>query len=379
MVRIVPLVKPHLPSLEEIETELRGMLNSGRLTNIGPYSQRFESAVADFLGVSHAVCAASGTTGLCLLLNTLPKGSEVLVPSFTFVATVQSVLWNGLVPVFVDIESDTFTMCPKSAKAALSSRTSAILAVNTFGAPCGIDDLAELAKRARVSLYFDSAHALGATHKGKRLGAFGDAEVFSLSATKLLACGEGGIVTSNNRSLYEALLDRRNYGFRHGSRDCANMGLNGKFTEFGAILGLKGLDSLDARIRRRNELASTYRTRLGAIKGIEFQKVKAGDYSTFKDFVILCDPEKLGLNREELAAHLRGKGIETASYFSPAVHELSYFKNYLQSGSELGRTSLLQERVLSLPIYSDLTEEEVEYVIAAVEDVCNSSGTPMSS
>ena len=365
----IRLVKPHLPRLEEIQDDVRATLESGHLTNFGAYSERLEMEVRQLLGVKHALCVSNATTGLMLLLSTLPERSEVLVPSFTFLPTVQPILWNSLAPVFVDIDPESYTILPDLVASNLSNETAAILAVNTFGAPCAIEQLGKVARSKGVRLFFDSAHALGSMHNDRYLGGFGDAEVFSLSATKLLPCGEGGVITTNDDSIFEAILNGRNYGFVHKGRDCSNLGLNGKITEFSAILGLRGIGSLNKRVRRRNEIAQAYYRHLSALPGLSFQRISPGDMSTYKDFTVVVDSQEYGMDRVALRNELGGRGIETASYFSPAIHQMTYFRRKSFRQTQMDNTNLIQERIVSLPIYSDLSNEELEYVVQAMQDV----------
>jgi dTDP-4-amino-4,6-dideoxygalactose transaminase len=365
----IPLVKPSLPKFEEIEYELRTMLASGRLTNFGPFSQELEQRFSKLLRVKHSLCVSNATTGLLLLLNTLPKGSEVLVPSFTFLPTVQAILWNSLIPVFVDIDIETYTISPDSIASQITEQTSAILAVHTFGNPCDIDALQDIARKKKVKLFFDSAHAFGAKHKDAYVGNCGDAEVFSLSATKLLPCGEGGVITTNSDFIYEATINRRNYGFKHNSRNCANLGLNGKITEFSAILGLKEIDSIDEEVRKRNKIAQKYIQSLSGLEGIEFQQVRDMDRSTYKDFTIAFDGSSSRLERDILMKELLSRGIEVDAYFSPAIHQMEYFQNLPIKQTNLTTTNSLEKKILSIPIYSDLSDDEVNYIINAIKDI----------
>lgn len=366
----IPLVQPCLPTLQEIEPDLRQMLDSGRLTNFGPFSVRLEAQARRDLGVAHAAAVSSATSGLCLLLSTLSRGSEVIVPSFTFVATVQAIVWNGLVPVFADIDQGTLNVCPRSVEARLSSRTAAILAVHAFGAPCNIEALREISRDRHVPLFFDSAHAFGSRHSGTMVGSFGDAEVFSLSATKVVPSGEGGLVTTNNKRLHNAILDRRNYGLKaNGSRDCANPGLNAKLPEFSAIMASREIISLDWRVRRRNEIARRYLAGLKELPGLRFQEIQCGDISTYKDFTIQVEPNRFGTDRNQLRASLAHVGIETAPYFWPAIHRMTLFSKYASDSQPLPETDRACDQILSLPIFETMSDESVDFVIRSIASV----------
>ncbi len=363
----IPLVKPFLPTLEEVSAEISHVLSSGQLTNFGPFSRELDSTVCEYLGVRYALCLSNASTGLMLLLNILPKGTEVIVPSFTFLPTVMALLWNDLIPVFADIDT-TYTLCPERVKECITSRTSAIVGVHVFGNPCHVEALSDLAAERNLKLFFDSAHAFGATVHDKHIGTFGDAEVFSFSATKLLSCGEGGAICTNDESLYREILDRRNYGFAWKSYNCRNMGTNAKISEFSAILGLWGLRltpegrRIDIQVEARNKIAEQYRARLAGIPGLGYQDVLADNKSTYKDFTLVVESEVFGCDRDEVKKTLNNRGIESASYFSPPIHKMRLFSNYDVTGN-LVVTDHVERRILSLPIYHGLSDSQMDFII----------------
>jgi dTDP-4-amino-4,6-dideoxygalactose transaminase len=359
----IPLAKPDLPSLEQIAPQLDGMLQSGRISNFGPYSKALEEQISAFSKVKNALCVSNATTGLTLLLNTLAPGSEVIVPSFTFAATTQALLWNSLVPVFADIDSHSYTLSVESVAATITDKTSAIVAVHTFGNPCKIEGLKSIAERCGLRLFYDSAHALGSRHHGAPLGQFGDAEVFSLSATKLVACGEGGAITTNDEDLLEAVIDRRNYGLDKESCDCVSVGANGKITEFSSILGLWSLSSLNERVQRRNRIAQSYINGLRGLPGLQFQKIQDEDTSSFKDFTVRIDADQFGLGRDRVRQLLAEAGIETRAYFSPSLHRTSLFATSATEYMHLETTDLVARSILSLPIYGEFRDRDQDYVI----------------
>lgn len=272
----------------------------------------------------------------------------------------------------VDIDIDTYTISPSAVASKITDRTSAILSVHTFGNPCAVEELEDIVRNTGISLFFDSAHAFGSRHGGKYLGGFGEAEVFSLSATKLLPCGEGGVITTNSDSIFRSILDRRNYGFMVNSRDCANMGLNGKITEFSAILGIKEIDSIDVQVQKRNQIAQNYCRAMCDMPGIGFQRIKSNDVSTYKDFTIVIDSRLFGLDRNILKRELQTRGIETDAYFSPAVHQMQYFRKWPVDKPSLTNTEILEKKILSLPIYTDLKDDEFQYIIQAIQEIYNS-------
>lgn len=364
----IPLVRPCLPERAAFDAAVDAIYATGRLSNFGPYSDSLEQETCSITGAPHAAAVSNATAGLWIVLNTLPANSEVIVPSFTFVATIQAITTNphGLVPVFADVDSESLNVSPDAVERAITKRTSAILAVHAFGAPCEVDALEEIATRYGLKLFFDAAHAFGSRFRGQAVGAFGDAEVFSLSATKVIPAGEGGVIATRSDILHRGILDRRNYGLQHnGSRDCANDGVNGKITELAAALAVEELRTLDARVHRRNEIATRYLAGLRGLPGVSFQFIDARNVTTYKDFVVIIDPVRFGVTRDELRAHLKRRGIETAPYFWPPAHRMIRFARYA-AGADLPVTEHAAGRILSLPIYEELRDEEVDSVIDAV-------------
>src|ERR1700730_6324596 len=209
--RLLPIVDPEGVPGEEFLEEVRGILASKQLTN-GVYVRKFEEAAAKYLGVAHCVAVSNCTAGVLLVLKALDLRGEVILPSFTFHATAHAVVWNGLTPVFADCAANTFCVAPQAVRAQVSNRTAALLAVHLFGTPAAVKELEEIAGELQIPLLFDAAHAFGSLSHGDHVGRFGTAEVFSLSPTKLVVAGEGGLVATGDAGLAEKLRAARNYG-----------------------------------------------------------------------------------------------------------------------------------------------------------------------
>lgn len=365
----IPLVSPLLPDIDDVIADLRASHATGRLTNFGPFVRAFERRSSAVLGVRHASTTCNATTALEMLLDTLPQRCHVVVPSFTFPATAQAVTMRMRVPLFADIDPETLNLGPDSVEAAITPRTRAILAVHAFGVPCPIAELAEIAARRNLLLVFDAAHAFGSRYRGTYVGGFGDAEVFSISATKVMPAGEGGLITTNDARLHESMLDRRNYGYaRDGSRDCRNQGWNAKLPEHNASLALREIETLEERVRRRNEIARHYLAGLAGVPGLRFQRVPDGDTSTYKDFTIQVDAARFGISRDDLRDALRAQAIESEAYFWPPLHRMTFFRRYARRSAPLSATEAVADRILSLPLFEEMTEEQVDRVIAAVTE-----------
>ncbi len=355
-------IAPALPPLEEVLALYASAYREGVITN-SRLVRRFEGAVAERLGVRHCVAVSSCTSGLMLVFKALGLEGEVILPSFTFFATAHSTLWNGLRPVFADCDAETWTICPEDVERKVTSRTAAILGVHLYGNPCEIETLSRIATRNRVKLLFDAAHAFGSQYQRRPVGQFGDAEVFSLSPTKLLVAGEGGLVTTNDAALAKRIRAGRNYG-DSGNYDPELLGLNARMTEFNAALGLAGLRMVDAKVERHNLIAAMYTKLLGSVPGVGFQVVRPGNMSSYKDYCVHIDEAEYGISRDEVRTALFAQNIETRTYFSPAVHQQRLYR----PGPGLRRTEVLAEGILSLPIYHSLPLETVARVANTVRD-----------
>ncbi|HZW03611.1 MAG TPA: aminotransferase class I/II-fold pyridoxal phosphate-dependent enzyme, partial [Anaerolineaceae bacterium] len=232
----VTIVRPVLPELSELQADVHTILSSGMVTK-GRYLREFEEAVCQHLGVKHAVAVSSCTTGLMLSYKLLGLTGDVVVPSFTFMATVAALVWNGLRPIYADVDPGTTNLDVAAAERAITPHTTAIVAVHNFGNPADIAELEALAHRHKLKLIFDAAHGFGALYQGVPVGKQGDAQIYSLSPTKLLITGEGGIVATNNDDLAEALRVGREYG-NSGAYDSLFAGLNARMPEFNALMGI---------------------------------------------------------------------------------------------------------------------------------------------
>ena len=359
----LPLARPTIPDPAAVADRLRGILESGVLTN-GPYVRDLEERAAEYLGVRHAVAVASCTAGLMLVLRAADLTGDVVLPSFTFQATAHAVSWNGLRPAFADIDPDTLTLSAGAAARATGMRASAILATHTYGTPAAVDGLAQAAQQSGIRLFFDAAHAFGARHGDRPVGGFGDAEVFSLTPTKPLVAGEGGIVATDDEGLAGEIGLARDYG-KEPDYDCRIIGLNARMSELHAAVALASLEGIDERIARRNAIAAAYREALGGIPGIGFPSVRAGDLSTYKDFTILVEPRGFGLDAAALGEALANEGAETRRYYAPPVHRTRAYRA-VAGGAYLPVTDEAAARVLTLPLWEAMTDEQVDLVAEAV-------------
>jgi dTDP-4-amino-4,6-dideoxygalactose transaminase len=362
----INIVRPVLPSLGSMDADIEHILQSGMVTK-GRYLHAFEQAVSEHLGVKHAVAVSSCTTGLMLVYRGLGLTGEVIVPSFTFMATVSALVWNGLKPVFADVDPYTTNLDPKAAEAAITPQTSAIVGVHNFGNPADIRELAALARRHKLKLIFDAAHGFGALYQGKPVGSHGDAQVFSLSPTKLLIAGEGGIVVTNDDALAKYVRLGREYG-NNGSYDSLFAGLNARMPEFNALMGLRSLDLLEEAAQNRNETAALYQEGLGNLPGIDFQLVRSGNRNSYKDFSITINADSFGMHRDQLSEALEAENIDTRKYYFPPVHRQIAYRDYYHD-RPLPNTDMLADNSLSLPIWSRMEESTALGICESVQRI----------
>lgn len=365
--KLVPIVKPPLYKYtrQDLLHKIKEILDSGMVTN-HIYVAELERKLAKYLQVKEAVGLASCTSGLILSLQLLDlRNKEVLLPSFTFSATAHAAYWNNCKIVFVDCDRETFNISIKDLEQKISDEVAGIIGVHIFGNPCEIDALERIARERNIKLIFDSAHALGAQYEGRKIGNFGDAEVFSCSPTKLFITIEGGVVSTNNPDLAEKLAVAGNYG-SYPDYTCEIPGLSARMTEINAVLGLEMLNDIDEMVANRNRYAGLYRTYLSEIPGIKFQETTKNSVCTYKDFAIVIDSDEFGIDRDLLYDVLNKENIISRKYFSPAVHQL---KAYSNSKSELSNTNFLSKNVLCLPIYSYMDKKLIENVCLAIQRI----------
>ncbi len=368
----VPLIKPDLPTLAEIREPVEEILANGRITNFGKYCQQFEQETQAYLG-AQTVALSSGTMGLLFSLGALglKPGQKVIFPSFTFVATAQAVLYAGGVPLFAEIDDD-MNLSPSDLEQLLDkhSDVGAVIAVHMYGLPAKVAEIQDVVDRAsaragrKIPLIFDAAHGFGASIAGRKVGSFGDAEVFSLSVTKVLVSVEGGLVSSRNPELIERIRSMRNYGIL-SNYNAHFPGMNGKMSEFHAIVGLHNVRRVDTLMAERQRRACLFKQAIDSRTCFRVLPWPAEVVHTFKDFTIRL-PEGYGVEaRDRVIRFLAEREIETRAYFFPPVHEQAYFAG--MADRPLPRTEALSRCVITLPFFTSITPEQIEWVVSSLE------------
>ena len=361
---MIPITRPELPPLEEYTALLEEIWDSRMLSNFGPMAQRLESLTGDYLGVPTRV-VVSGDIGLTLTIAAmdLPRGSTCLVPSFTFNSTINAILWNGLRPVFVDIDPDAFTMDPADANSAAADAgdVSLIVATHVFGNPADADGLRAVADRHGARLLFDAAHGYGASRDGVKVGGLGDAEVFSLSGTKPVTTAEGGLIATNDPGLLERIKLLRGYGF-FGDYNSKLVGLNGKMSELHAALGLLTMRRVDEALAVREGHIAAYRAVLDTVPGIAYQRVRPQDRSTYKDFALIFTDRAC---RDKVETALSTEAIQTKRYFKPC-HSMDAFASL--STRPLPVTEGMHDRILCIPLFESLPVDDIDRITGLIRD-----------
>jgi dTDP-4-amino-4,6-dideoxygalactose transaminase len=350
--------RPFTPPLDAVVARLRPSYDCGELTN-GRLVRELEEQAAARLGVAHVVALSSCTSGLMLTIQAVAPDGPVLVPSFTFSASGHAVLWNGLKPLLAECDPSSFQLDLADAESRLDE-AGAILATHVFGAPCNPSAVEKLGESRGLPTLFDAAHAFGALHEGRPVGSFGTAEIFSLSPTKPVVAGEGGLVATDDEELARTLRVGRDYG-NPGNYDTLFAGLNARMSEFHAAMALESLALLDDQIRMRAAVASLYRDGLFDLPGIAVQEISPADTSTYKDFTVIVDPEAFGLGRNDVVKGLRAEGIDTRNYFDPPLHGQRAYA-HLGAGP-FPVTDQVAARVTSLPMFAGLPLHAAEAVV----------------
>ena len=344
------------------------VLRSGRLA-LGPKSREFEQMISDYVGVKHAVAVNSGTSALHLIVRALGigPGDEVLVPSFTFAASVNAIIYEGAVPVFVDIEPETYNLDHRDLEQKITSRTKAIMVVDVFGHPAEWNDILRIAGKYNLHIVDDSCEALGAEYKGSKVGQFGDAAVFAFYPNKQITTGEGGIVVTNDEDIARLCRSMRNQGrgemgvwLQH-----QRLGYNYRMDEMSAALGVSQLKKIEKFLMKREQVARWYNERLSGLDWVIPPVVK--DYVRKSWFVYVITLAE-GLEREPVMKELERQGVPCRGYFSP-VHLQPYIRDYLGSlEGDLPTTESVARRTIALPFHNNLRPEEIDIVVDALKN-----------
>jgi dTDP-4-amino-4,6-dideoxygalactose transaminase len=353
---------PNVGDRDRFLKRAAGILDSRWFTNNGPVVQEFEAALCEYLGVKNCLAINNGTVALQLAARALGLTGEVIVPSFTFVATVHSMMWQGLTPVFCDVEPDSHLIDVRKIEALITDKTSAILGVHTWGSACNTDAIADIAEQHNLSVLYDAAHAIGSSHNGVKIGNFGDLECFSFHATKFVNAFEGGAITTNNDKLASKVRLLRNFGFT-GKDEVVQIGTNGKMSEICAAMGLTSLESVDHFVRVNVERHKKYMDVLHGFPGIHIPTYGEGVGHNHQYLVVQVDEHQTRLSRDTLVALLHAEGVLARRYFYPGVHRMEPYRSLFPGTDQhLPETIKLSTSLMILPTGGAVTSREVETI-----------------
>jgi len=357
------VTRPLLPDLKEIYRELEKIWASKWITNNGPEHQIFEDELRRRLNVPNVSLFNNGTTALLVAVNSLGLKGEVITTPFTFPATPHALFWNGITPVFCDIDDKSMTINPDKIEQMVTPKTTAILGVHVFGTPCNIKKIQEIANRYGLKVIYDAAHAFDTEVDGIGIGNFGDISMFSFHATKLFHTAEGGALTYKDTDLKQCIDLLKNFGIK--SEDEVVMpGINGKMNEIQAALGLINLRYLEAEREKRKRIIDTYTHCLSDIVGIRLNELPNNVSNSYQYVVIRIEQERFGISRDEVYKRLREYNVYARKYFYPLCSDYPCYKNLPSADPvNLPVAKKVVDEVLCLPLYGELA-------IASVEKIC---------
>lgn len=366
--RPITVTSPLLPDLDEFNTYLREIWNKKWLTNNGSYHKELEKALCEYLKVQHLSLFANGTLALLVALKALNISGDVITTPYSFVATSHSLVWNGINPVFVDIEPNTFNIDPHKIEAAITPNTTAILPVHVYGNPCDTSAIQQIADKYNLRVIYDAAHAFGITQNDKTLLDYGDLSILSFHATKVYSTIEGGAIICRSEEMKQQIDYLKNFGFANETT-VLMPGINAKLNEVQAAFGLLSLQKVDEAIAKRKHIAEMYRKYLEDIQGIRFLLDMEGLKHNYGYFPILVDEKEYGISRDILYEKLKANNIYGRRYFYPLISEFPVYKNLKSAAAEnLPVANRVANSVICLPIHQDLTDKDIEYIVSVIKN-----------
>ena len=376
---IITVTSPLLPNLDDFTKELRKIWDSKWITNNGKYHQRFEAALAEYLGVPYVSLFTNGTLPLITALQALRITGEVITTPYSFVATTHALWWNGIKPVFVDIDPATGNLDPNKIEAAITPRTTAILPVHVYGKPCDVDSIQTIADTYGLKVIYDAAHAFGvkvdarqakALSKGKGdyasiLNA-GDLSTLSFHATKVFNTVEGGAMIMHDEKTKKRIDYLKNFGFA-GETTVVGPGINSKMDEMRSAYGLLNLKQVDAAIEARHQVAIKYREALRDVEGITFFDDMPGVKHNYSYFPIFVDAVKYGMTRDELYFKMKSANVLGRRYFYPLISEFSTYRGLESAAPEnLPNAHKMADSVICLPMHHALSDEDIQRTLDCI-------------
>lgn len=366
MTELINVTRSSMPLYEEYCEEIKEIWDTHWLTNMGVKHKKLQAELENYLDIPHAILYTNGHLALENIIAAMnfPKGSEVITTPFTFISTTHSIVRNGLVPVFCDINDKDYTIDVTKIESLITEKTVAIVPVHVYGNLCNVEEIQRIADKYNLKVIYDAAHAFGVSKNGTSASNFGDASMFSFHATKVFNTIEGGAVTFKEDKYVQLLNDLKNFGIR-GPESVAYIGGNAKMNEFQAAMGLCNLRHVDEEIAKRKAVIEYYRSKLSNISGIKLCDEQEGVKSNYAYFPVVFDGYKY--TRDEIFDKLKEDNIIARKYFYPLTNAVECYADFETAGEEKTPVAKhIADRVLTLPLYADLSFEDIDRICAII-------------
>jgi dTDP-4-amino-4,6-dideoxygalactose transaminase len=366
--------RPNIGDRTRLIERFNEILDNRWLTNNGPYVQEFEKKLAEFVGVKHCIAMCNATVGLEIGMRSLELKGEVILPSFTFIATAHSLQWQEITPVFCDIDSKTHNINPDCIEKMITPRTTGIMGVHLWGRACDIELIDQIAQKHNLKVLYDAAHAFGCSYKGKMIGGFGNAEIFSFHATKFFNTFEGGAIATNDDTLAHKIRLMKNFGFSDYDK-VIYIGMNGKMSEMSAAMGITGLESLDEFIAVNESNYHRYREHLYGINGIRFMNYEDGQRHNYQYIITEIDETITRITRDLIVSVLHAENVIARRYFHPGCHQMEPYRSFFpHTGLLLPNTTAAATKVMCLPNGTAVTEVEIDKICEVIKFIVARGG-----
>lgn len=367
LMKTIQVTRSSMPEFDEYINEIKDMWDTHWLTNMGPKHKKFQEMLKEYLGVDNVELFTNGHMSLELTLQALNLQGEVITTPYTFASTTHAIVRNGLTPVFCDINPEDYTIDVSKIESLITNKTSAIVPVHVYGNVCNVEEIERIAKKYGLKVVYDAAHSFGETYKGIGTGAFGDVSCFSFHATKVFNSIEGGAACFKDSGIGERLYDLKNFGI-HGPEVVTAVGANAKMNEFCAAMGICNLKHLEREIEKRKAVSERYVSNLSSVSGITLRRIQKDVKSNYSYFPVFFDGKRYV--RNQVWNELKDHGIITRKYFCPLTSEFDCYAHSVDRSEKTPVAKAVSESVLALPLYADLSDEDVDRISEIVRS-CN--------
>jgi len=360
--------RPNMGNQKDFLRRVDEILDRRWLSNNGPMVQEFEKRIAEILGVKHVVAMCNATAGIEIACHALGLKGEVIVPSYTFIATAHALQWQGITPVFADMDPGTHNLNPEKIEKLITPKTTGIIGVHVWGRGCDTQAIEKVAANNRLKVMYDASHAFGCSHKGHMIGTFGECEVFSFHATKFINCLEGGVVTTNNDQLAHKMRMMTNFGFTGYDR-VEYLGINGKMNEISAAMGLTNLEAMEAIIETNKKNYEQYHDQLRDIPGVKMVQYNSAEKNNYQYVVIEVDPSVCRRGRDDIVEALHAENIIARKYFWPGCHRMEPYRTLNpQAGLQLHETERVAAQVIVLPTGQQMGKGDIQNICRVIRE-----------